>query len=205
MGNPENENARLQQLDAMAHEAFSSFAVRQTPLATASLDERVTIYPADSEWPRWFEREAARLKSNLPGDLARDIQHIGSTAVPGLDAKPIIDVMIGLGDPARIAELIEGLGQAGYQSLGETGVAGRWYLRKRDPPQHYNIAVVAHDGGLWRLNLAIRDFLRADAEAARDYAAAKWRAVSDGADMLLAYSDAKRGIIEAIAAKAREV
>ena len=90
-----------------------------------------------------------------------------------------------------------------YQSLGEVGVPGRWALRQRCHPQHYNIAVVAHDGGHWRLNLAIRDFLRADAEAARHYASSKWRAVSDGADMLLAYSDAKRGVIEAIAAKAR--
>ena len=174
-------------------------------MATASLDERVTICPADSEWSRWYEREAARLKSNLPGDLARDIQHIGSTAVPGLDAKPIIDVMIGLTDPGRIGELIEGLEPAGYQSLGEAGVPGRWHLRKRDDPQHFNIAVVAHNGGLWRLNLSIRDFLRADAGAAQSYASAKRRAVADGADMLLAYSQAKREAIEAIAAKARGI
>ena len=55
----------------------------------------------------------------------------------------------------------------------------------------------------WKLNLAVRDFLRANADVARNYASAKWHAVSNGADMLLAYSDAKRVVIEMIVAEAR--
>ena len=147
--------------------------------------------------------EAARLRSALPGDLVPDIQHIGSTAVPGLDAKPIVDLMVGIGEPGRIADVVERLERLGYESLGEAGVPGRWALRKRDVAQSSNIAIVAHDGEWWMLNLAVRDFLRANADAARNYASAKWHAVSNGADMLLAYSDAKRGVIERIAAEAR--
>ena len=87
--------------------------------------------------------------------------------------------------------------------LGEAGVPGRWGLRKRDVAQPSNIAIVAYEGDWWKLNLAVRDFLRGNAEAARNYALAKWHAVSGGADMLLAYSDAKRVVIERIVAEAR--
>ena len=203
MNEPEHQSARMQGLDAAAHEAFVRFDESRKPISHAVLDERITVCAADPAWPSWFQLEAARLRSAVPGDLVPDIQHIGSTAVPGLDAKPIVDLMVGIGEPDRIADVVERLERLGYESLGEAGVAGRWALRKRDVAQSSNIAIVAHDGDWWKLNLAVRDFLRANAEAARNYASAKWHAVSNGADMLLAYSDAKRVVIERIAAEAR--
>ena len=203
MNEPEHQSARMQGLDAAAHEAFVLFGESREPTPRAVLDERITVCAADPAWPSWFQLEAARLRSAVPGDLVPDIQHIGSTAVPGLDAKPIVDLMVGIGELGRIADLVERLERLGYESLGEAGVAGRWALRKRDVAQSSNIAIVAHDGDWWKLNLAVRDFLRANAEAARNYASAKWHAVSNGADMLLAYSDAKRVVIERIAAEAR--
>jgi len=203
MNEPEHQSARMQGLDAAAHEAFVLFGESREPTPRAVLDERITVCAADPAWPSWFQLEAARLRSALPGDIVPDIQHIGSTAVPGLDAKPIVDLMVGIGELGRIADLVERLERLGYESLGEAGVAGRWALRKRDVAQSSNIAIVAHDGDWWKLNLAVRDFLRANAEAARNYASAKWHAVSNGADMLLAYSDAKRVVIERIAAEAR--
>ena len=203
MNEPEHQSARMQGLDAAAHEAFVRFGESRKPISRAVLDERITVCAADPAWPSWFQQEAARLRSALPGDLVPDIQHIGSTAVPGLDAKPIVDLMVGIGEPGRIADVVERLERLGYESLGEAGVPGRWALRKRDAAQPCNIAIVAHDGEWWMLNLAVRDFLRANADAARNYASAKWHAVSNGADMLLAYSDAKRGVIERIAAEAR--
>jgi GrpB-like predicted nucleotidyltransferase (UPF0157 family) len=99
------------------------------------LDERITVCAADPAWPSWFQLEAARLRSALPGDIVPDIQHIGSTAVPGLDAKPIVDLMVGIGEPGRIAEAVERLERLGYESLGEAGVPGRWALRKRGTAQ----------------------------------------------------------------------
>jgi len=203
MNNPEHESARMKGLDAAAHEAFLLFGESREPISRAVLDERITVCMADPAWPSWFRQEVARLRSALPGDLVPDIQHIGSTAVPGLDAKPIVDLMVGIGEPGRIADVVERLETLGYESLGEAGVPGRWALRKRDVAQPYNIAIVAYQGDWWKLNLAVRDFLRANAEGARNYASAKWHAVSNGADMLLAYSDAKRAVIERIAAEAR--
>ena len=203
MNKPEHQSAHMQGPDAAAHEAFVLFGESRKPTPRAVLDERITVCAADPAWPSWFQLEAARLRSAVPGDLVPDIQHIGSTAVPGLDAKPIVDLMVGIGELGRIADLVERLERLGYESLGEAGVPGRWALRKRDVAQSSNIAIVVHDGEWWKLNLAVRDFLRANADAARNYASAKWHAVSNGADMLLAYSDAKRVVIERIAAEAR--
>jgi GrpB-like predicted nucleotidyltransferase (UPF0157 family) len=203
MNKPEHQSACMQGLDAAAHEAFVLFGESRKPTSRAVLDERITVCPADPSWPNWFQQETARLRSALPGDLVLEIQHIGSTAVPDLDAKPIVDLMVGIVEPGRIAEVVERLERLGYESLGEAGVPGRWALRKRDVAQPSNIAIVAYDGEWWKLNLAVRDYLRANAEAARNYASAKWHAVSNGADRLLAYSDAKRAVIERIAAEAR--
>jgi GrpB-like predicted nucleotidyltransferase (UPF0157 family) len=203
MNEPQHQSTRMQGLDAAAHEAFVLFGESRKPISHAVLDERITVCTADPLWPNWFQQEAARLRSALPGDLVPDIQHIGSTAVPGLDAKPIVDLMVGIGEPSRIADVVGRLEGLGYESLGEAGVPGRWALRKRNVVQPSNIAIVAYEGEWWKLNLAVRDFLRANAEAARNYAAAKWHAVSNGAEMLLSYSEAKRSIIEMIVAEAR--
>jgi len=203
MNKREHQSAHMQGPDAAAHEAFVLFDESSKPRSRAVLDERITVCPADPSWPSWFLQETARLRSALPGDLVAEIQHIGSTAAPGLDAKPIVDLMIGIIKPGRIAEVVERLERLGYESLGEAGVPGRWALRKRDVVQPSNIATVAYEGEWWKLNLAVRDFLRANADAARNYASAKWHAVSDGADMLLAYSEAKRASIEMIVAEAR--
>ena len=199
----QEDAARMQGLDAAAHEAFVLFGESRNPISHAVLDERITVCAADPAWPSRFQQEAAGLRSALPRDLVPDIQHIGSTAVPGLDAKPVVDLMVGIGEPGRIADVVERLERLGYESLGEAGVPGRWALRKRDVAQPSNIAIVAYEGEWWKLNLAVRDFLRGNAEAARNYALAKWHAVSGGADMLLAYSEAKRAIIEMIVAEAR--
>ena len=204
MNEPEHEDAApMQGLDAAAHQSFVLFGESRKLVPVAVLDERITVCKADPIWPEWFQREAARLRSALPGDLVPEIRHIGSTAVPGLDAKPIVDLIVGIAEPGRIAELVERLERLDYESLGEVGVPGRWALRKRDAAQPSNIAIVAYEGEWWKLNLAVRDYLRANVEVARNYALAKWHAVSGGADMLLAYSDAKRGMIEMIVAEAR--
>jgi GrpB-like predicted nucleotidyltransferase (UPF0157 family) len=191
----------LQGPDVEAHAAFMSLIARRK--SSPDLDEPISLRSASPEWPMWFHHEAERLRASLPYGVAPEIQHIGSTAVPGLDAKPIIDLMIGLSEPRRIDELVDRLEREGYESLGEAGVPGRWAIRRRGGSQHYNISIIAFDGERGRLNIAIREFLRTDSGATQNYALAKWRAVENGANMLFAYSDAKRAVIEAIAARLR--
>ena len=157
MNKPEHEDAtRMQGLDAGAHRSFVLFGESRKPIPGAVLDERITVCKADPSWPEWSRQETARLRSVLSGDLVPEIQHIGSTAVPGLDAKPIVDLMVGLFEPGQIAEVAERLERLGYESLGEAGVPGRWALRRRDVAQPSNIAIVAYQGEWWKLNLAVR-------------------------------------------------
>jgi GrpB-like predicted nucleotidyltransferase (UPF0157 family) len=170
----------------------------------AALDE--PIYFADHN-PRWFEYyaiEADRISSGLPaGDIG--VEHIGSTAVPGLLAKPIIDVMVGTKRSNNLPAVRAALVTIGYEDLGEAGVPGRIYFRKREG-QAFNVALVEYDGSHWKSNLAIRDFLKVNPGAAQEYAEIKATAFQQGLRSLLAYSDFKAAFIakllrEALASK----
>ena len=203
-GSGDKDPATLIGIDALAHSIFSAEAYRRGQVPSKVIDEPVTVVAADPEWPRSFQAEMQRLRSSLPADLVAEIEHIGSTAVPGLDGKPTIDMMVGITAPERIAELVDRLEQLGYESLGEAGVPGRWALRRRRlDERNYNVSVIARLGKRWRDNIALRDFLRLHADEARRYAEAKRRAVAAGANTLFAYSDAKRSALERIATLAR--
>jgi GrpB-like predicted nucleotidyltransferase (UPF0157 family) len=106
----------------------------------ALLDEAITLVPSDSSWPDLAAEESARLRAAL---VDADIEHVGSTAVPGLDGKAIIDLLIG------VRELAPSLRIPDYEALGEAGIAGRLYFRKRGPVS-YNVQVVELGGPLWR-------------------------------------------------------
>src|SRR5437588_245605 len=85
----------------------------------ALLDEAITLVPSDSAWPDLAADESARLRAAL---VDADIEHVGSTAVPGLDGKSIIDLLVG------VRELTPSLRIPDYEALGEAGVAGRLYF-----------------------------------------------------------------------------
>jgi GrpB-like predicted nucleotidyltransferase (UPF0157 family) len=155
------------------------------------IDEPVHLSPYNPEWSALFAAEAERIVSNVHLQIA--VEHIGSTGVAGLLAKPIIDIMVGIQqkDTERVRR---GLRCLGYDDLGEAGVPGRLYFRRR-VPYAFNVHVVHQDGPIWRRNIALREFLRHDREAADQYAEVKRSAIESGATMLLAYSDYKRRIV----------
>ena len=199
----ENRQTGIQALvgiDASAHEHFSGEETRRGKVPSTVIDEAVDVLIARLEWADWFRDEADHLRNELPPGLAPAIEHIGSTSVVGLDAKPIIDIMVAIAEPARIAEFVERLERLGYENLGEAGIPGRWALRRRGERQ-YNIAVIGWNGERWRTNLLVRDYLRANPEIGRDYAEEKWRALREGATSLLSYSEHKRSAIEAVVEK----
>ncbi|TCZ69015.1 GrpB family protein [Paenibacillus albiflavus] len=125
------------------------------------------------------------------GSLAREIQHFGSTSVPGMIAKPIINILIGVLNMDLDKTIIKDLIQAGYEGFGEAGVPGRLYFRKRKEVQAFNLAIVEWNGEQWNNNILIRQFLRQNPENAREYSERKFEAVSKGLTTLLSYSDEK--------------
>ena len=168
---------------------------------SGALDEPVVVIAYDASWPDRFEREKVRLWCDLE-DAVLAIEHIGSTAVPGLDAKPVVDILIGVAGPSRCGAIIERLRALGYESFGEAGVPGRLYFRRRLRHAAFNVHVVEHQSTLWRDNLLLRDYLRTHPTDAGEYAAAKQRAASEAPDSLLRYSELKARAIDALLIRA---
>lgn len=170
-----------------------------------SIDEPVLLADYDEAWPSAFSEERNRLAAALRVPQDR-LEHIGSTAVPGLLAKPVIDIMLGVERWPPDTTLIHAISRAGYEFLGEAGVPERLYFRLRGPTS-FNLHVVRLDGTHWRANLALRDYLRRSESARSRYARAKLAAVSAGNTTLLAYSAAKSAVIADLlsAALARDV
>jgi GrpB-like predicted nucleotidyltransferase (UPF0157 family) len=155
----------------------------------------VEVVPYDPRWAEAFEREAAVLRPAL-GTYALGVDHFGSTAVPGLSAKPIVDVLVGTAGHADPDEAVAILDRLGYQYLGEDGRRpGRFFWRRRGG-QAFNISAVPIDGSMWASNLAVRDFLRTHDDWAAEYAAAKRRSVAGSGASLLAYQDGKREFVD---------
>jgi GrpB-like predicted nucleotidyltransferase (UPF0157 family) len=171
----------------------------------ADLDENVELVPYDDAWPDIYDQERFRIalafgvfpKSGL-------IQHIGSTAVPGLIAKPVVDLMVGVGKWPPPPALIKGICGLGYENLGEAGVPERVYLRLRGT-RNFNAHVVRRSSAHWANNIALRELLRSDAAAREKYAAAKITALNKGGGRLLAYSAAKHAAVAELIATATRV
>jgi len=152
----------------------------------------VRLVAYDPQWPALYDQECARLLRSL-GAAALRIEHIGSTAVPGLAAKPVIDLMIGVADTGARAALIEPLQLAGYEHGDSDTVAGRLYFKRDDARglRTHQASVCALHGAFWREHIAFRDALRADAALRAAYVDLKRALAARFPQDRVAYSNAK--------------
>lgn len=168
---------------------------------SGEIDEPIEILDYDTRWPSWYLLDAQELRQAL-GSRLHEAQHFGSTSVPNLPAKPIIDILVApkswpLG--ATECALFEKLG---YEYLGEAGVPGREYWRRRT--EHAtNLAVVRKAGPLWDDNIVLRDYLLAHPDVAATYGDMKRAVWNQGARSLLEYSRAKHDFVNDLLARAR--
>jgi GrpB-like predicted nucleotidyltransferase (UPF0157 family) len=127
----------------------------------------------DPAWPELFAAEAERLqKLFAAAGLVVTLEHTGSTAIPGLASKPILDILGGYSEGTLVSEHIDVLTAAGYVHRGDQGIPGREFFR-RGNPRAYHLHLTAIDSPFWREHLTFRNRLRAD-DALRDaYAALK--------------------------------
>lgn len=138
------------------------------------------------------------------GQSAQAAEHIGSTAVPGLWAKPTVDILVGSNrsGPPTLPELTA-MAALGYAYLGSDGRRpGRFFFRRRGESS-FNVSVVPAGGSLWIENLMFRDYLRLSPGAVERYSAAKREAAAAHPKSLLAYQDAKRPVIDQLKREAR--
>jgi GrpB-like predicted nucleotidyltransferase (UPF0157 family)/GNAT superfamily N-acetyltransferase len=169
---------------------------------------RILIAPHDSQWPAQFEAERARLEAGLAG-LPLQIEHVGSTAVPGLAAKPIIDIVVGLAadhDLDAIVAPMQGLGYsyiARYETHGSNPMPFRRYFRNRPPgdsSETVHVLCVHVGSNFWVRQLTFRDHLRATPRTAADYERLKRKLAPQFTDGN-AYAEAKTEFIEGVLAK----
>ena len=165
-----------------------------------TLDEPISLVAYDPSWPALAAEQIGLLERALAHHLV-GCEHFGSTSVPGCEGKPIIDILIGLHTWPAALDVRKRLTDLGYEDLGEAGVPGRLYFRRRGPSS-FNLAVTAHGGEIWRGNLAIRDLLRRDPTLVQAYVAEKRAAYGDGATTLLAYSKHKAAFMSQLAERA---
>ncbi|HVV52920.1 MAG TPA: GrpB family protein [Polyangia bacterium] len=168
-----------------------------------SQDEPVEITDHDPHYEGRFRAERDRLRIGL-ATASLKFEHIGSTAVPGLAGRPIVDLMLGA-PPASWAALDELRARVvalGYEDLGDGGIPGRVCFRRRTKLRAFDLVLVEEGGAQWRANVGVREYLRAHAEEAAAYGEAKRTAAAGGAKTLLAYRESKRSALVALVEKA---
>lgn len=133
--------------------------------------DAIRLAPYTEAWARAFETEAERLRAVF-GTARAEVRHIGSTSVPGLVAKPIIDVLVGLSRLEEAEARIQDMEALGYQYVPEYEAElpdRRYFRRPRTRPRAYHVHCVVEGGWLWRRHLAFRDHLRAHPSDALRY------------------------------------
>ena len=166
----------------------------------AAIHEGVLLRDYDPSWPDAFSLERSRLLSLLPGTFT-DIQHVGGTAVPGLAAKPIIDILAGVESMAVAEALAEPLCRSGYTTSAEfnkTLTDRQWFMRWANGRRTHHLHVVVHGAGPWNEHLNFRDKLRTQPELAADYAALKLELAAKHTTDREAYTNAKQAFIRSV-------
>ena len=134
----------------------------------------IVVVPYDENWKQCFEKIAEEVSMAL-GELALSIEHVGSTSVPGLAAKPIIDIDVVIEDESKLHAVINALAKIGYNHEGNFGIPGReafGYEGKTHLMEHH-LYVCPKDSPELRRHLSFRDYLRKHPEAVQEYSRIK--------------------------------
>lgn len=190
---------------------------------TSRTGKPIVIADYDPAWVRRFEEERAMILHACGRDPFMRIEHVGSTAVPGLAAKPIVDIMPGVRSLDAFAPNIARLAALGYEyvpryeqplpELNDPGMPFRRYFRKDvDGERAFHLHAVQTDSEFWRNHLIFRNYLRTHPDDAEAYAGLKRTLadtynrtmLADNVNVNLGYTDHKDEFIDGVMAKARE-
>lgn len=160
----------------------------------------VVLEPHREEWHQLFAAERDRILYAI-GDHNLPVEHIGSTSICGIVAKPILDIMAGT--PAYEPELpfVMELGNIGYEYKGENGVPERHFFGK-GVPRTVHLNIVRYGGQFWQSHIAFRDYLKQNENAAREYARLKLSLSKQFPNDRESYTNGKLAFVERILADA---
>jgi GrpB-like predicted nucleotidyltransferase (UPF0157 family) len=161
------------------------------------LEQRtVRLAPHTARWAELYREEEAGLRAALEGVLI-DIQHYGSTSIPGIHAKPILDILVAVRSREEVLERQPQLQALGYGYVPGAGVPGHHVYGKGEPRTHL-LHVVEHESPNWSENLWFRDRLRADPALAAEYDALKLRLAEAHSHNRARYTEEKSAFIQRI-------
>ena len=173
---------------------------------TAAINEAVSLHTHDPAWAGAFELERTRLQRLLPGVFLA-IEHIGSTAVPALVAKPIIDILVAVESLDGVDAVIERLCESGYttsREFNETLTDRKWLMRWLAGHRTHHLHIVVANNAPWQDRVAFRDALRSDPALDRRYAALKTELATKHRADREAYSEAKAEFVSAATSGRRQ-
>ena len=167
------------------------------------IDEEICLVPYDACWPERFESERQLLLDSISQYIRGSIEHIGSTAVPNLDAKPIIDIMIGVETLAASRPAIRLLERLRYCYFPYRAEVMHWLCKPSPRLRTHHVHLVPFESDLWIERLAFRDYLREHRDAAKEYADLKRDLASRYRFDRESYTDAKEPFVRRIVESAR--
>ncbi len=168
----------------------------------SSESPKVIVVPYNPKWAELYERVRQELQAAI-GHLVLDIQHIGSTAIPDMTAKPVIDVGIAVENFEDARACVGPMETLGYEYRGENGIPRRHYFVKGRPgTHHFHMLEIA--SAEWAAQILFRDYLRAHPDFASQYAQLKRRLSAKFANDREAYQRAKALFIAEVIARAKE-
>ena len=160
---------------------------------------RILVIPYDPSWPIAFDA-AAREVSTAFGNKLLALHHIGSTSIPGLHAKPVIDMLAVVADITAVDRIGPAMEQLGYEVMGEFGIPGRRYFRRDNTQGARTHQIHTFQQGSRHIDrhLAFRDYLRAHPETAAQYADLKQKLATAHPHDMSAYMDGKDAFIKQV-------
>jgi GrpB-like predicted nucleotidyltransferase (UPF0157 family) len=167
-------------------------------------EARVEIVSYDPAWPSLFQQERALLEAALGKWLAGPIEHFGSTSVPGLAAKAVIDIMAGVESLDASRDAIAAAGGLGYVYYPYRPDDMHWFCKPSAAFRTHHLHLVPLDSRLWIERLAFRDYLRREPAMAAEYAELKVELARQFEFDREAYTDAKGPFIQRVLALALE-
>lgn len=163
------------------------------------MKKRVVVEPYDEAWKDDFAAIRDELEAVLNGLVLR-IEHVGSTSVEGLSAKPVIDIDVVISDRSVLPEVISALESIGYSHEGDLGIPGReaFKYEGKDHLKKHHLYVCAQDAEELKRHIAFRDYLRSDPDAVAEYSRIKEEGARLYPDDIDKYIEHKSPFIESV-------
>ncbi|MBS0635642.1 MAG: GrpB family protein [Verrucomicrobia bacterium] len=157
----------------------------------------IQVVPYDPRWAKAFEEEAKKLEHIL-GKNCLGVHHIGSTSVPGLHAKPVIDIMIVVKNILDVDKAVEHFEKLGYSAKGEFGIPFRRHFQKGDFLRTHNIHIFEEGAAEIDNHIHFRDYLKTSPQASQEYAELKIELAKRHPHNIIAYCEGKEGFVHKI-------